>query len=276
LAEYFLGLAADMISGKLRQYRDVRDSNMPAQPEIRILKTAADLFEAAAAEFAAQASAAVQANGRFTVALSGGSTPRTLYTLLATKPNIPWDKIFIFWGDERHVPPDHPESNYRMANAALLSKVPVPPENVFRVQAEEKDAAAAAQQYEQTLKDFFHLSSGKFPRFDLIFLGVGPDGHTASLFPGTSALTENRRLVVANWVSKFNTYRITFTFPVLNAAACVMFLTSGADKAAILHEVLENSGADLPSQKIRLANGKLIWLADEPAASTLSHPSQRR
>ncbi len=174
---------------------------MPTQPEIRILKNAADLFEAAAAEFAAQASAAVRANGKFTVALSGGSTPKTLYSLLATKPGIPWDKIHFFWGDERHVPPDHPESNYRMANEALLSKVPARAENIFRIHSEEKDAAAAALQYEQTLKDFFHLSPGKFPRFDLIFLGVGPDGHTASLFPGTSALTEKHRLVVANWVA---------------------------------------------------------------------------
>jgi len=249
---------------------------MATQPEIRILKTAPDLFEAAAAEFAAQASAAVRASGRFTVALSGGSTPRTLYSLLATKPNIPWDKICIFWGDERHVPPDQPESNYRMANAALLSKVPVRSENIFRVHSEEKDAAAAALQYEQSLRDFFHLPPGEFPRFDLILLGVGPDGHTASLFPGTSALNENQRLVVANWVPKFNTHRVTFTLPVLNAAACVMFLTSGADKAAILHEVLENSSADLPSQKVRPENGKLIWLVDEPAASTLSHPTQRR
>jgi 6-phosphogluconolactonase len=248
---------------------------MPTQPEIRILKTAEDLFEAAAAEFAAQASEAVRVNGRFTVALSGGSTPRTLYSLLATKPNIPWDKICIFWGDERHVPPDQPESNYRMANEALLSKVPARPENIFRVHSEEKDAAAAALQYEQTLKDFFHVSPGKFPRFDLIFLGVGPDGHTASLFPGTSALKETKRLVVSNWVPKFNTDRITFTFPVLNAAACVIFLLSGADKAATLHEVLENSSADLPSQKVRPTNGKLIWLVDEPAASTLSRSTQR-
>ena len=187
---------------------------MPAQPEIRILKTAAELFEAAAAEFAAQASQAVRASGRFTVALSGGSTPKALYSLLATKSNIPWDKIYFFWGDERHVPPDHPESNYRMANEALLSKVPVRPENIFRIHAEEKDAAAAALQYEQALKDFFHLSPGQFPRFDLVLLGTGPDGHTASLFPGTAALNETQRLVVANWVPKFNTHRITFTFPV--------------------------------------------------------------
>jgi 6-phosphogluconolactonase len=246
---------------------------MPVQPEIRILKTAAELFEAAAAEFAAQASQAVRANGRFAVALSGGSTPKTLYSLLATKPDIPWDKVCFFWGDERHVPPDHTESNYRMANEALLSKVPVRPENIFRIHAEEKDAGAAALQYEQTLKDFFHLSPGEFPRFDLILLGVGPDGHTASLFPGTAALNETQRLVVANWVPKFKTDRITFTLPVLNAAACVMFLLSGADKASTLHEVLENSSADLPSQNVRPANGKLIWLVDGPAASALSRPT---
>ena len=145
---------------------------MPTPPEIRVLKSATDLFEAAAAEFAAQASAAVRAHGRFSVALSGGSTPKTLYSLLATKPGIPWDKIYFFWGDERHVPPDHPDSNYRMANEALLSKIKEPQQNVFRVHAEEKNAAAAALQYEQAIKDFFHLSPGQLPRFDLILLGI--------------------------------------------------------------------------------------------------------
>lgn len=243
---------------------------MPAQPEIRILKTAAELFEAAAAEFAAQANQAVRDNGRFAVALSGGSTPKALYSLLATKSNVPWDKICFFWGDERHVPPDHLESNYRMANEALLSKVPVRPENVFRIHAEEKEAAAAALQYEQALRGFFHLSPGQFPRFDLVLLGTGPDGHTASLFPGTAALNETQRLVVANWVPKFNTHRITFSFPVLNAAACVMFLASGPDKAAILHQVLENSAADLPAQKVQPTDGQLIWLLDQAAAGALS------
>src|SRR4029077_11134379 len=128
---------------------------MPSQPEIRILKTPADLFQAAANEFAKLASDAVSRRGRFCVALSGGSTPRSLYTLLATMPSIPWDKVCFFWGDERHVPPDSPESNYRMANEALLSKVTVCPENVFRVHAEEKDADAAARAYEQTLRAFF-------------------------------------------------------------------------------------------------------------------------
>jgi len=223
--------------------------------------------------FAAQAAEAVQARGRFTVALSGGSTPKTLYSLLATKPGIPWDKVYFFWGDERHVPPDDPESNYRMVNEALLSKIQVPPENIFRIHAEEKDATAAAQQYEQVIKDFFHLSPGQLPRFDLIYLGTGPDGHTASLFPGTAALNETQRLVVANWVPKFNTDRLTFTYPVLNAAACVTFLASGPDKAPILHDILENSAAGLPSQRVRPTNGKLIWLVDEAAASKLSRRS---
>lgn len=246
---------------------------MPAQPEIRILKTAAELFETAAAIFTAQAAEAVRAHGRFAVALSGGSTPKALYALLATKPGIPWDKVCFFWGDERHVPPDDPDSNYRMVNESLLSKIQVPPENIFRIHAEEKDAATAAQQYEQTTKDFFHLSPGQFPRFDLILLGTGPDGHTASLFPGTAALNETQRLVVANWVPKFNTERLTFTYPVLNAAACVTFLASGPDKASILQEILENSAAGLPSQKVRPTNGKLIWLLDEAAASKLSRRS---
>ncbi|MGZ4878330.1 MAG: 6-phosphogluconolactonase [Candidatus Angelobacter sp.] len=243
---------------------------MPSPPEIRILKSSQELFEAAAAEFAAQASEAIRVRGKFTVALSGGSTPKRLYSLLATRPSISWDKICFFWGDERHVPPDHTDSNYRMANEALLSKVPVRPENIFRIRGEETDADAAALQYEVTLQQFFQLPPGEFPRFDLILLGLGPDGHCASLFPDTSALSERRRLVVANWVEKLKTHRITFTFPVLNQAACVIFLASGPDKAPILHQVLENTSANLPSQHVRPIDGKLLWLVDSAAASDLS------
>jgi 6-phosphogluconolactonase len=251
---------------------------MAPQTEIRILATPADLFQAAAAEFAKLASDAVQKSGRFTVALSGGSTPRSLYQLLASGafPNLPWDKTYFFFGDERHVPPDHPESNYRMANEAMLSKVPIPATNVFRIPGEMKDADAAASAYEQTLRTFFALPPGEFPRFDLVLLGLGPDGHTASLFPGSSALSECKRLVVANWVEKFKTHRITFTFPVLNHAACVMFLAGGADKAGILHEVLENPQADLPSQRVRPADGKLIWMVDRAAAAELSSDIKSR
>jgi 6-phosphogluconolactonase len=244
---------------------------MTPRPEIRILNTPADLFQAAATEFATLAVQAVQSNGRFTVALSGGSTPKSLYALLAggSIPNIPWERIFFFFGDERFVPPEHPDSNYRMAReAGLFSKVPE--SNVFRVPTEGKDADTAARAYEQTLGKFFCLPGGEFPRFDLVLLGLGPDGHTASLFPGTAALNETRSLVVANWVDKFQTYRLTFTLPVINRAACVMFLVSGADKANIVREVLENENANLPSQKVRLADGRLLWLLDRAAGSDLS------
>jgi 6-phosphogluconolactonase len=157
-----------------------------------------------------------------------------------------------------------------MANEAMLSRVPIPAANVFRIPAEMKDADAAASAYEQTLRDFFSLRPGDFPRFDLILLGLGPDGHTASLFPGSSALDENKKLVVANWVDKFKTHRITLTFPVLNHALCVTFLASGADKACILHEVLENTEAHLPSQSVHPTNGRLVWIVDQKAAADLS------
>jgi 6-phosphogluconolactonase len=242
---------------------------MPASKELRIVDTAAELFRAAAREFVNLASQAVKDRGKFSVALSGGSTPRKLYSLLAEQTEaVPWDKSYFFLGDERHVPPDDPESNYRMVNEAMFSKVPVPPGNVFRIHAE-KDAAVAAQEYEETLRGFFNLQADQFPRFDLILLGVGPDGHTASLFPGSDALNETKRLVVANWVEKFKTDRITFTFPVLNHAACVTFLASGADKASILREVLENPNANLPSQKVRPEDGRLLWLVDRDAAGLL-------
>ena len=243
---------------------------MPIPAELRIVDTAAQLFRTAAREFVALASQAVKNNGRFCVALSGGSTPKNLYILLADEQvkAIPWDKTYFFFGDERHVPPDHSDSNYRMVNEAMFSKVPVPPGNVFRIHAE-KDADVAAREYEETLRRFFDLKHNQPPRFDLILLGVGPDGHTASLFPGSTAVNETKRLVVANWVEKFETYRITLTFPVLNHAACVMFLASGADKAGILHEVLENPNANLPAQKVRPDGGQLMWLVDREAAGLL-------
>ncbi len=244
---------------------------MASRPEIRVLNSAPELFQAAVKEFAALASQAVESSGRFTVALSGGSTPKSLYALLASGsiPDIPWEKVFFFFGDERFVPPDHPESNYRMAReTGLFSNVPE--SNVFRLHAEDKDANTAARDYEQTLRTFFGLQPGEFPRFDLVLLGLGPDGHTASLFPGTAALDEKSSLVVANWVDKFQTYRLTFTLPVLNRAAYVMFLVSGDEKAEIVREVLENKNASLPSQKVNPSDGKLVWLLDRGAGSRLS------
>ncbi len=248
---------------------------MPSAPEIRILSTAADLFRAAAVEFAGLAAEAVRRQGRFTVALSGGSTPKGLYSLLAggAAASIPWDKTYFFWSDERHAPPDHPDSNYRMTNEAMLSKVPVPPENVFRIPAEAIDASAAAADYEATLRAFFRVHHGEVPAFDLILLGLGPEGHVASLFPDSPAMQESNRLVVANWVKKLHTDRITFTFPLINQASCVMFLVSGEGKAEILHEVLENPGQNLPAQRVAPEKGKLIWLVDGAAAAALQRKS---
>jgi 6-phosphogluconolactonase len=243
---------------------------MPAKPEIRVMNSPVEVFEAAASEFSTLAVSAVNARGRFTVALSGGSTPKSLYALLASGSiSVPWDKTYFFFGDERHVPPDDPESNFRMTReTGLLTRVP--DGNVFRVLAEETDADAAARSYEQTLRQFFSVRAGEFPRFDLVLLGLGPDGHTASLFPGTAALNENSRLVVANWVEKFQTYRITLTLPVLNRAACVTFLVCGADKAGMVREVLQDDQANLPSQKVLPVDGRLLWLMDRAAASALS------
>jgi 6-phosphogluconolactonase len=245
---------------------------MPSTRSIEILATAADLFHAAAEEFIRVARTAIGAQGRFTVALSGGSTPKALYSLLASNySTFAWNRVFIFFGDERHVPPTDPESNYRMVQESLLSKITIPPENVFRVPAENPDAAAAAADYESQLRKFFELKPNEFPRFDLILLGMGPDGHTASLFPDSAALEEQSRLVVANWVEKFKTHRITFTFPVLNRAAEVIFLASGADKAEILRQVLEGkSSPPLPSQTVQPSDGKLLWMLDEAAAAKLT------
>jgi 6-phosphogluconolactonase len=250
---------------------------MSGTVEVRRLATPQDLFQAAADEVIRSANQAIAQRGRFTIALSGGSTPRSLYTLIAANASgsLPWDKVFFFFGDERHVGPKDADSNYRMADESILSKVPVPPANVFRVPAENPDASAVADTYEQTLRKFFELAPGKFPRFDVILLGMGPDGHTASLFPKTAALQESSRLVVANWVEKLHTHRITLTLPVLNDARCVAFLVSGTDKAAPLHEVLEGKapGEEYPSKLVRPVDGKLIWFVDRAAASELSTPA---
>lgn len=245
------------------------------KPEIKIYADAVQIARAAALEFVRLAASAVQEKDLFAVALAGGSTPRSLYSLLADdqslRQQIPWDKLHFFWGDERHVPPDDKDSNYRMANDAMLSKVPVPPGNVHRIKTEDPDAQHAADAYEQELRSFFQLGPGEWPRFDLVLLGMGPDGHTASLFPGTTALDETTRLVAATWVEKFKTYRVTLTLPVLNNAANVVFLVGGAEKAEVLRTVLTEEGGapQFPAQLIRPVNGRLLWLLDEAAAGTL-------
>jgi 6-phosphogluconolactonase len=212
----------------------------------------------------------------FSIALSGGSTPKSLFTLLADdvslRTQVDWDKVHFFWGDERHVPPDHPDSNFRMAYEAMLSKVPVQETNIHRVRAEEQDASKAAEEYEDELRTFFNLKPGELPRFDCVLLGMGPDGHTASLFPGTEALREQKRLVVSNWVEKFRTHRITLTAPAINNADCIIFLVSGEEKAEVLREVLEGEkNTELfPSQLIKPSHGKLLWLVAQSATTKLT------
>lgn len=251
---------------------------MSAPVDLRILTTPQELFQAAAEEVIHAAVEAVAERGRFTIALSGGSTPKNLYTLIAANASssLPWNQMFVFWGDERHVPPNDPDSNYRMARETILSKVSIPVANIFPVPTENPDATAVAEAYEQTVRKFFGLRPGEFPRFDLILLGMGPDGHTASLFPETAGLQEKSRIVLANWVEKLKTSRITFTLPVLNAARIVAFLVSGTDKAATLREVLEGSapGEKYPSKLVRPAQGKLIWFVDRAAASELTTAAQ--
>lgn len=235
-------------------------------PEINIVSDLPALYRAGAEEFIRCAREAIAGRGRFTVALSGGSTPKGVYSLLAQENNLPWNKVHFFFGDERHVPPDHPDSNYRMVVESILSKIQIPAGNVHRVLAEQ-DAGLAAERYEGELKALF--GAVPWPRFDLVMLGIGPDGHTASLFPGSAALNENSRWVMANWVEKFNSYRITLTFPVINQASEILFLVAGEDKSPVLKEVLQGKTAVYPSQRVQPVNGRLLWIVDKTAAKLL-------
>ncbi|BBO17771.1 6-phosphogluconolactonase [Candidatus Brocadia pituitae] len=249
-------------------------TKIPVTREILIVGNPDELSHRAAEEFVLLADVAIRAKGFFTVALSGGSTPRGLYLQLASdtyREQVTWPHVHLFWGDERCVPPDHPESNYHMVCEALINRVPIPKENIYRIPAEQEDRARAAMEYEQALRTFFHLKAGAFPRFDLILLGMGDDGHTASLFPFTTALDETDRLVLANYVEKLGVYRLTFSVPTLNQAREVIFLISGTSKASVLREVLEGDYQPkrLPSQLIQPVNGRLWFIADLSAASKL-------
>ena len=238
---------------------------------VQVFDDAEGVARAAAELFARLAREAVEERGAFSVALSGGTTPRRVYELLASdeyKVQAPWPKVHVFFGDERAVPADHAESNYRMANEALLSRVTIPSENVHRIEGL-GDAAANASNYESVMRRFF--GDVDWPRFDLVFLGMGDDGHTASLFPNTAALAEQRTWVAASWVEKFNAWRITLTANAINAARRVVFLVTGASKVERLREVL-NGARDpsrLPSQMIRPTDGALQWYVDRAAAAKI-------
>jgi 6-phosphogluconolactonase len=243
---------------------------MAGVSEVRVFASGDELMWAAAEEVVSRAEEAVRERGRFAWALSGGSTPRALFRLLAGPPQrerMPWSAAHVFWGDERHVPPDHPDSNFRMARESLLDAVPIPPGNIHRILAEEPADAAAAD-YEAELRAFFALAPGEWPRFDLVLLGLGKEAHTASLFPGGEAVRETRRLVVAPWVESQRTHRITLTPPVLNHARLVAFLVTGEDKAEALRAVLEGE-RDPDRYPAQIVEGNRLWMVDEAAAQLL-------
>lgn len=243
-----------------------------ARGEVVILSDPATLARAAADRFARVTAEAAAARGRATVALSGGSTPRQMGELLATPPfrdRVPWDRLDVFWGDERWVPASSPESNAGVAKRTFLDHVPIPPDRVHPWPTEGMEPAAAAAAYAAAVRAAF--GGGDVPVFDLILLGMGDDGHTASLFPHTAALSERTALAVANHVPKLNATRLTLTGPVLNAGRDVVFLVAGAGKADVLAAVLDGPErpTELPSQMIRPTAGRLTWLVDREAASRL-------
>ena len=238
--------------------------------KLHILSTAEEAAQAAARFLATLAEKHIAVEGRFTIALSGGSTPRRLYQVLASPPydkGMAWDQWHIFWGDERCVPPDHEDSNYRMASEALLDQVRVPFAHVHRMRGEAVPEEAA-DEYETLLREVFQKSE---PQFDLILLGMGDDGHTASLFPGTAALQECSKLVMANWVPQLKGHRITFTLPLINSARVIVFLNTDGAKAEFLRRVLEPkpSEALLPAAMVGPSNGAVHWFLTQDAARIL-------
>ncbi len=242
-----------------------------AQTVLTICRDAEALAEIVAARFADAAEEAISERGRFAVGLSGGSTPRRRVRPprhREVSDRIAWDSVHVFWGDERCIPLAQPDNHFTMATALFLSKVPIPASNVHRARGEASDTDAATRAYEQDLNRFFALGPGEVPRFDLLIQGMGADGHTASIFPGTTACDEVDRLAIAHYVPKLAKDRITLTLPVLNAAREVMFLVAGPEKAPALAEVL--AGAEhLPAARVRPMNGVVRWIVDEAAAAAL-------
>ncbi len=247
-----------------------RTIELQEKGKVIVTPDVASLDEACAEMIVQSASEAIAARGRFTIALSGGSTPKPLYALLASEPwikRIDWARTHVFWGDERWVKSTDKQSNYRMANEALLQKVPVPAANVHRIDTDHGEPDEAADAYEDEIRSFF----GPKPQFDFNLLGIGTNGHTASLFPGRPTLQERERLVVADNIPEVHMWRVTFTVPLINDSRTILFLVAGAEKAQVLADVLHGPQEPerLPSQLIRANHGSLLWLLDEAAAANL-------
>lgn len=242
--------------------------------ELRVFPDHEALSRAAADTFLSAAADAIRDRRLFTVALAGGNTPRRTYEIIAqiwrAAPGGPldWSRVHPFWGDERHVQPDHPDSNFRMADEVLIRHVPIPPGNVRPIPSALPDAGEAADRYQKELRDFFPLHAAELPRFDLILLGMGVDGHVASLFPGSAALEIRDRLVAASWVERLQSWRITLTLPVLNHAANLLVMVAGREKSETLRRVIEGPHTPplLPAERLKPDSGTLLWLADEEAA----------
>jgi 6-phosphogluconolactonase len=243
--------------------------------KIKIAADPAAMSRAAAETIVEHLLESLQRRDVYSIVLSGGSTPRRLYALLAGdsafRERIPWHRVHFFWGDERHVPPNHPDSNFHMASEAMLSRVSIPPGNIHRIRAEQPDAHKAAADYDREIRRFFELSAGEMPRFNCVLLGMGSDGHTASLFRGSPALDEQKRLVMANWVDKFKSYRITLTVPAFNSADLILLLVSGSQKADTLKSLLAGSSSPerYPVQWIQPKHGDMLWFLDRSAAKLL-------
>ena len=258
-------------------------ANLPKAPDLQVFSDRAALARAAAERVTAAAESALAKHGRFHLVLSGGSTPRDLYLLLADeaepyRARIDWPRVHFFWGDERPVPPDHAESNYRMAREELLARVPVAEENVHRIRGEKKPERAAVE-YEELLRPFFDRATAQdVAPFDLALLGLGADGHTASIFPNSPALHEKRRLVLAPWVDALQTFRITLTPVAFAGAARALFLVAGADKADALERTLATDEPPkyCPAKAIYPRSGPPAWLVDRAAAARLTASKTQR
>lgn len=238
---------------------------------LKVCSSLEELSFRAAELFSVLAAKAVKERGVFAAVLSGGRTPELLYEILASvyKDKIPWEKVHLFWGDERCVGPEDRKSNYRLAREALTSKVAIPSRNVHRMKGE-LEPEEAARLYEEEIRRFFGLKALAAPAFDLVIIGLGEDGHTLSLFPFTKALEERKRLVAANYVEAIGAYRITMTLPAVNNARTVVFLVSGREKAPALREAFSGRGNGSPARRIRPVKGELKWFVDREAAGLLA------
>lgn len=246
------------------------------KPEIKISSDKNKLIQESAAYIAGLIKKSIKEKDRCTFVLSGGSTPKSLYETLASekyREMIEWSKVHLFWGDERCVPPDHPDSNYRMAKEALIDHIDIPQRNVFRIPAEQ-EPGEAAREYEETIKKNVG-GSMQFPVFDIILLGIGEDGHTASLFPGTGALKEKQRWVSEVYVPQLDAYRITLSLPVINNGRDVIFLVAGESKADVVRKIINGIDTTSPSAQVDPINGNLFYFIDKPASEEIGNILRR-